>query len=467
MSSAWKYGVVELDHPFSVLQYDRTPTYDGPNYLHTVHTMTVCGIYSVRSTCYAQSGTEVPKADIDRVAGTTDKAIRHYLSQARRQLIYRAGRVEVLRCPDDGSVCDAANGPFPEVHSVKPYGGPGTFQVVMTVRCHVNESRLFTSTIPVMLSHLWDMTHDIDQDYFTTRTIRGHAAFRRDRLELLSYRPDDFRAYLFHPVPAGWKREDVQVVVDEDNLTAHYQVMDREQASMIRVQGVTRIEAFESRGQTAGGWEDTLVEMTASGLDAAFEAARAASMAWDPVRATAAGGAALARGTFAVGQAFYRNAPRGHIACTVRAWGNPNCTRKTLQETVAKFLAMRLGNSIGAKSIVYNHDLMGRFVEGVARYDMGPFETLGEEIAVNNLEGLMNVVRTAYKLPNINFPSADSVEPITTTDAIAAIAGNQMPPNDSGSRGTYIGALVAQALLAADTTPSRPTDPPNSISRTP
>jgi hypothetical protein len=88
------------------------------------------------------------------------------------------------------------------------------------------------------------MQHDIDDNFYTTRTIRGHAVFRTDLLLDRGEVPDDFRQRLFHSVPPNFKRDKVSVEITEDGTRCNYTVVDRQETVNIDpALGITRVEA--------------------------------------------------------------------------------------------------------------------------------------------------------------------------------------------------------------------------------
>ena len=62
-----------------------------------------------------------------------------------------------------------------------------------------------------LLGHQWKMTEKIDEHCLSTRVVEGHATFNMARLygsddAVNAAFPDDFRSYLFLPVPFGFRR---------------------------------------------------------------------------------------------------------------------------------------------------------------------------------------------------------------------------------------------------------------------
>jgi hypothetical protein len=192
--------------------------------------------------------------------------------QPRRQLLYVTENTiviaspEILFVPNAGGgpattivPCDANNGPFPIHCNVTAVKGAKTYFVDFAVETYIQECIFYKTPglLTTIASHRWSMHDEIDEDLFTTRTVRGHAIFKSDLLNVVQRDPDAYRAFLFHPVSDNFRREHVTVEVNEDNNRIDYSFTDREismQLSQITInQKVTRIEAFYTKGMARLG----------------------------------------------------------------------------------------------------------------------------------------------------------------------------------------------------------------------
>ncbi len=415
----------------------------------------------------------------------TDKAIRHQLAQPRQQLTLSVGMANgqdyvLLQSPAAGFTVDANNGPTTLVHNVLPYGTE-TFMVTFSVQTDVNEAGQFAKNPSPLLSHQWSMAHDIDLDYFATRTIQGHAIFRTDFMVKNGFKPDDYRSWLFHPVPTNFKRENVRVWVSEDGTEAEYIITDREKASTILIQNVTRLEVIYTQGISSIGVEEAATNIVAAGLQ--FTAASG-----EVTAATAAEAAATALGqpgtganavvqavenqrkaAFAIGAAARGAIPQLSRNMLVRVWGNRLATRAGLRNvaySVVKTKISLLTALVGGTDFQITEDLMNRFVQVSGSFRAGPLQSafeLGTDIGRAGIDALAG--------KPVSFPifdvGPDSIDGIANANDTAPVIGSYLPQADSGARGSYVASIVAQALTNTGDPRVKPTNPPASTSRTP
>ena len=183
----------------------------------------------------------------------TENMISSLLVQPRQALFLSNG-------PGAGDVIingigiDAHNGPMPQLFSVtEMHGDDRTWEVEFAVTTWLNEAE----EPNVLISNRWSMEGDTDQDWYTTRVIRGHATF--DTKLLAGASPDSFRSKLILTVPTNFKRDSIAVTVEEDGAALDYSIIDREQpinltAAAIKA-GITRIEATNTVGIRNPGFE--------------------------------------------------------------------------------------------------------------------------------------------------------------------------------------------------------------------
>lgn len=462
----------------TVLNYDRQPVHAGPDYIYTTHTLRVRGLFNPLLTSSTQANPlQAPVARRGFRAPETDVALRHYLAQPRRQLNLAVGPHTLLQSPRPGFTVDAANGPFVSVNSVAQISGTKTFVVDLTVQTHVAEQYLFAAEPSVMLAHRWQMSHDTDQDFFSTRIIQGYAVFNTERLVQLGASADDFRAYLFHPIPNGFQRVSVRPVLHDGNDRVSYTITDRERSHSLgakaRAANVTRIECTASSSISK---KDVFAQSIGVGAESArilrralAEGAQAGGMA-----AGATGlpqGAAAAAAGVEILWAMAKNIPVETQAIVCRVWGNRNATRAGLRGVAQAIVENRIANlpfMTGATVAGYNDDVMGKYVECHVQVTAPPIKQAVQDLAVGG-----DFVRPL-------FPAAPGRMPADTED-IAGYIGTGLQPQpsppstgpwgavaaDAGARGTYVESLVSAALLAPNATPARPTATPVATSRTP
>lgn len=409
------------------------------------------------------STTDQPRMNRGVFAPNTDLAIRHALMQPRRVLVYAVGNAPVLVSPSinaDGAQAqtDAANGPLPVVYDVVQISGTKSFLVDFGVETYLNESYLYVSTPSVMLSHRWKATETIDQDYFSTRVIEGHAEFRSDRLLFLGAVPDDFRVALFHPLPGpGWKRIHVDAFANQDGNSADYVLVDKQLALSIVPAGVTRIESYVTARSSNWGLQSVFGTLgnalfgIAAGRGSSASAIGAASSSFNLLGSTI---------------------PLAELEIVFRVWGRSDINRKILENVAVNGCRQRvilaqffgLVASTAATQLDVTHDIAGSFVEarGIVRtaFNRAAYTATGTSAFVGPLGILLG------GNPSGIFPSTGTYFPDfdDTTDILTTNHGNVTPlglpnrPNSAatGTRGTFVQRLTTAALLAQNATPVNP-----------
>ncbi len=180
----------------------------------------------------------------------TDKAIRHWLSVPRRRLLIEqhnpAANNILLQSPKSGAVCDAHNGPFPEVYAVQEsFGDARVFIVSLQITTYVNECEENVGQFGAFLSNRFSQTQEVDADGFITLLTEGEARFRTD-LIYGQLNPDNLRPFLFLPIPNGFKRQNIEVEGLSDVSGFRYKFVDQQMPQQLVVGdeiGATRVEA--------------------------------------------------------------------------------------------------------------------------------------------------------------------------------------------------------------------------------
>jgi hypothetical protein len=80
-------------------------------------------------------------------------------------------------------------------------------------------------------AHRWSMAHDVDGDtWLTTRMVTGHVKFFPEALTLRDMVPDQvLDDPFFHPIPPGFKRQNVRVQAHPNGMELAYSFTDTEQ----------------------------------------------------------------------------------------------------------------------------------------------------------------------------------------------------------------------------------------------
>lgn len=393
--------------------YERTAIMDGPTYLYTRHILGVVAIYNPE----LNSPFVPPNPNFQ--APVIDIALRHKLMLPRQKLLYTVGTSNVIHSPLNGLTTDANNGPLPLYCHVEKVHGKKTFKVYWVVQTDINECP--QREPPIVLSHRWTMDHDIDEHFFTTRTIRGHAILRTDHMLAQSVTPDQYRPFFIHPVPSNFKRTHINVTAHEDGNALDYVAVDTEQPfvfdNFVRERNVTKIEAYQNfeEGHFA---LDTIARTIATEVAAATTSA-----------GTIPGLAAAA--TLGVLRGAEKTLPTIIHTFLVRVWGNRDADRGNLELVAWNIIQRRreMANipALSDKWCNVSHDIMGKWVEVSARFKLGP---VASDFATLAFGGVV-------------FGTADEL-----TAGITATTGPGMGKGLSTStvRGTWVGELVAQAL---------------------
>lgn len=522
-----RYDVGVLLTRVQMLSYEREPMWNGPDYLGTVHRLRVRGIYNPQVNAYDFFGgapfASVPQPNMQAAATasatgvmrdhgvianinnapaefqsvqttnspgeapgaagvTTDVAVKHWMMQPRRQLVYMVGEIPALVSPSlnsDGTAaqCDMYNGPLPLSCDVVQISGTKTFLVDFAVETYLNEAYFYVDKPSVLLSHRWSQRQDIDQDYYSTIVTTGIAHFRTDRLLFLGAVPDDFRSYLFFPKVQGMKRT-CNVEASEDGSMLRYTIVDRELALSIIPNGVTRVECFHSAGGRGMDLEKTISSL--GGVPTKF------GQIFQP-----GGRFGKGEGTKLISSVFLHSLysairsmgsidflPRLHVSCTARVWGRQTTLRKTLENVAVNLVLTRLAMSVSQFALFTSgaelnvtHDVAGTFVECV-----GSLTTMFNQTS----QAILNLVQAPLdtqilignfaqffrtgNMPQVQncFPDFDATPFLLDLgpdgDGMdlpsgAVTLNNRVPVT---SRGTYLQRIAAAALLSPNQIPAAP-----------
>ena len=381
-----------------VVKWEHHPVYseDGVDFLYNHITLGVVAVFN-----YAASATNA-RGGFGDVAPLSVKNLRHLMLQPRQQLTVRVGAVTVLESPARRKnkagdfvsnpvfyPCDAKNGPNPLAFNVLSIEGVKTMVVYFEVETWINDC----DGPPPFVSHRWQMQHEIDELHYTTRVVTGTIVFRRDYM--LNFpgqtrtEADDFRARLAHPIPANFKREQVNVVMASDGVSCYYSFVDREQTlNLGQKNPVVKIE-----GTWAAGYYDD--------------------------------------GVWSVAKRY--------VTLNIRVWGRRTSTRQQLINACSRaFAAFGFHNLPGDSPTLYWKvdlavDVVDKFVEMTAGvFTAGAPDTLWQRYFKDVYKiGLKNLANFAEDIGDVA-KIADGVNP--------------RPPNGGGTRGTWAKRMVAQVL---------------------
>lgn len=146
----------------------------------------------------------------------------------------------LLECPYGNIGTDAKDGPTPLHYDITAVQGVMSYMVRFVIQCYVSPE-FPTQTQPTpgtslapspVAAHRWKMSIGAtDQSYFTVRKIIGTVTFRKDMMKGAKLSPEDWRAFLAHPIPVGYKRMPPQCDLSEDETTLVYTITDVQQAT--------------------------------------------------------------------------------------------------------------------------------------------------------------------------------------------------------------------------------------------
>lgn len=183
--------------------------------------------------------------------------LKRRLLQQRRTLVVTSGETAVIQTPPvrtkDGEPAafdknvhlhyvDARGGPNPLHCDIISIAGTKTFVGFFALETWLVNNDGLPMRESALISNRWEMTNEVDEQYFSTRTISGRAIFRADfmyeRTDKGDYRQvqrkaSDYLSYLGHPVPDGYKREHVSSRLSSDGLTLNYTLVDVEQQTIL------------------------------------------------------------------------------------------------------------------------------------------------------------------------------------------------------------------------------------------
>lgn len=158
--------------------------------------------------------------------------ISQLLQQPRRAITYKVGDVTILDVPRpkggflNGFLlrmeCDARGGPFVERASFT--GISGDKSAILSLRVVAYDA----TPNQILLSNAWSARSAIDAHGYTTRVIRGRAAFRKDALLEQGLEADDMRKHLLVPTPQGMRRVGIDVQLAANGYEVEYIAVDRE-----------------------------------------------------------------------------------------------------------------------------------------------------------------------------------------------------------------------------------------------
>lgn len=456
MASKLTYNNVEINDILTE-NFVVEPVYQGSAYLHSKVTLQIEGVLNPAKVSYHLPATPGRPASARVNAPITHEAIRHHLSQPRKQLRYEVGGKVLVDVAADSTI-GPVPGPF-QIYRVLDK----TFFFRWSVTTYINECKREVSTASAITYHRWGMTSQIDKDFYSVRVITGRVVFDMARLSALGVRADDYRPDLFHAVQDGFKREEAEFTVLPDGYTAEYTLIDREVAIAVRTEfpNITRIEATHAV-ETAGPGTERFV--TRVGMSTLRGVSRVVSGLGRTGLFTPFAGPAEAASAGIDLFAEMVDITLNHIPITshqfaITVYGNKLSRRADLRTVAARIVAVRLGGfgaalsraSLSGFRVKLTEDLMGKVVRLEASILGSPLASL--------LAG-----EASPATPFSVMPETDEMTGITKDGRVAEIASPAMP---RPFRATDRYSLVTQDLEKSCTSPAAIPVVPRAPSRAP
>lgn len=442
------------------------PVYDdAKNYVATKVTLRVMGVLNPSLNAYSRDvannaaavrtvpATIQPGGPGGSLTGgvmgpDTLSAIKDALARPRQRLVFTNGNVVVFESQVPGVPCDCMGGPFlieaPQVSGSIGFVGIKTVLVSVGWETWIHPSRgNFAGhnnnqrVISPLISHTYEIQETVDQDYYSSRLITGRALFRRDRLDALNASPDSFRAWFLHPIPSSssnWKRDKIHVIVASNGNEARYQVLDKEaytvatHRDITRMEGIHHVDASKPSVESAAAATISLPFDILGGIFG-----RGRNNGFGSRASTAIGHLRPA----AIGSWLSGITPQVNHHIVVRCWGLPTATHGTLSTAAHRIMASRiywLNLLWWAGSITETRDLAGSFVEVTGTFHSSITQYLFGSTPYNRIPDFGQFFPSTIVVPGVR-------------DLYSANPGTvKVAPNWSGTRGDWLGEMIAQTL---------------------
>lgn len=148
-------------------------------------------------------------------------------------------------------ILDTDNGPKPSKIEIKEIVGNRIFKVVFTIEICLSLCNIERYT-PFVLSNRWSVGETMDENFFTTRTIRGRMRLAFSTFDNGSTVPAHaVKSLAIPPLEDGFKRQSIDFVATENQLEAEYMIVDR-QVHKASPWPATKMEVTHSTGTSDG-----------------------------------------------------------------------------------------------------------------------------------------------------------------------------------------------------------------------
>lgn len=415
-------------------------SFDDVDYLYSHITIECVGVWS--PPLDIQSGSPVPLG-LQMAA-----RLKEALEVPRKHLLFTVSGQTVIDLPANLVECDSNNGPKPISARVLQITGDKTAIVSFAIECWDSDC---SNTV---LSNAWTVRTETTQDAFTVRYIDGMAKLDAAQVNLEGVTADNFRKSYFPACPTQFKRDVISATLSTDATELEYHVVDTELALAIGADGVGGRNISRIEGMVTAGVERNI---------------------GDFARWTAAISGELGKGTggwfnpgawpfmaLSVALNTYNAIATNKANCSVRVYGNRLAIKQDMIDVACAVAMERLffGPFIGSTntadtvlaSAYMTQSVSERWVE--VRCEVLP--PIATKIATTanavNFGAIVNVAANYsgnFQGVSLNFVSGDANGP----------TGDGPTMFNNNSRGSYMGALLVQALGVECSVPPLP--PPN------
>ncbi len=470
---------------------------DGTTYLWTDWVIDVVCIYNPKATSFTGPGVPIatPAAGAGEIAPMTDNALRHYLAQPRRrlqisdfdiQLDNGAPLAEFTILDTGGTVTlasgavvqppDCDNGPKCTVQAIEVPHGVRTYQCHLVFEAAVNECS-DRGVQKLLLSHRWARSEDVNEDCFSTIHTYGECVFNLKAIVKDSASPDQFRAALFHPIPANFQRKNIRVEPQSDGYTYKYYFCDEEQAfNLGSTSPAMRIECNQTGGFSRLGAASASLVGVSAGIDAylrleAGQMANPANIAFIPF-AIGTGANIAAAVAVAGWNATAAQIPHYSLSVEVTAYGNRNSTRGQLRARALAIIAHRLsmgplgavGANLATQEFSLHEDFMRRIVHVRKTIKWGIEQIIAFNLNasfLDNLKDFLGVILPGFGLDANGAPTAivESFVDETLLPGLGPNTNANNPQPQFGAHSTVLVNVIAQALSNPCELPPTPSLP--------
>lgn len=247
--SSWmQYGSILLtDVLTEAYEMNEVRTQDNAQVLSIHHVIKVTGIINPNVNSFVQLGEQDSPhygtvSNSAPVRGTPQLGmmqniylLKNWLLQDRQALDWSVGGIIVLQSPQyrtDNPTqrfsCDSNHGPHPLYCQITHITGTGSFFVRFGIETWVDAC---ANDFNKIHAHRFSMAHDVDGDtWLTTRHVTGQIKFRPEVIGAnINLNPDQVIRIWAHPVPRGFKRQNVKIQALSNGMEFAYSFVDVEQ----------------------------------------------------------------------------------------------------------------------------------------------------------------------------------------------------------------------------------------------